>query len=912
MSISKVFAALFMALAALSACGKNDASKQQQTAQAAQPQPITRPDGPVPQAQLPRDAVPTHYAITLTIDPKKARFSGHTEIDVTFTRARKTLFIDGLDLHVTKATVLLPSGKAVAAAYAQVDPTGVAYLNFADTIPAGKAKLVFDYDAPYDQSLAGLYQVVDHGDNYAFTQFENSDARRAFPGFDEPGFKTPFDVTVIAPADDKVIGNTPVVSDTGTGNSMLRWTFQTTKPLPTYLVALAIGPLDIVDAGDIPANQYRDHPIHLRGVTARGQGARLQYALSLTPSIVAALENYYGVSYPYQKLDILAVPDFAAGAMENAGAVTFREQLLLMGPDAPLDQKRSSLSVQAHELAHQWFGDLVTPTWWDNIWLNESFATWMEYKISSTVRPDQEFGRETLNSSESVMRLDELPSARQIHNPVRNQDDVDNAFDDITYSKGAAVLAMFEAYVGPEEWQKGIHAYLTKFAFGNASADDFINTIATTTNHPEIVDAFHNFIDQPGIPLLSMALQCAPAGASATVTQSPYANAGITPIAHQWKVPMCLTADGVRSCQLVTPPSTQVPLGAKCPANVFPNAEGTGYYRFTTDEKGWMTAIAQLPRLDPADQYTLYRNVDAALRGGSASATDYFMTIRALAPVAQWDVLESDRRSAFNLIDSLREMRVTGVIAPGDLPKLQAFVRANFGPRLVPLGLTAKPGETPANALLREYLVQLLVEEGRDPALMAQLTKGAQAYLASGGKNTGGIAPELLQEAMRAGVISQGKPFADQVFAAFQKSNDEYFVGSAIYALSGSEDTATLDKLAGLALSPALRVGDVRYVFRYMQAEAAARPVLWNWFKANYDAIVKRLSTGGLSGAPDIQQFACDTAMQDDLMAFFGPKTSQLEGTPRTLKEASDKINRCIAFKQAKGAEIAAAIQALK
>ncbi len=905
-------ATLLAALALLSACGKSDTPKKTQAAETAAPQPITKPVEPIPQAQLPRMAIPTHYALTLTIDPRKDRFTGHAEIDVTFATARRTLFIDGLDLHVTTVVAKLASGKTVKAAYAQVDPTGVAYLNFGETIPAGKAKLIFDYDAPYDQSLAGLYKVMDRGDAYAFTQFENTDARRAFPGFDEPGFKTPFDVTVIAPADDKVIANTPVVTDTGAGNSMLRWTFQTTKPLPTYLVALAIGPLDIVDGGDIPANQYRDHPIHLRGVTARGRGSRLQYALSLTPSVIATLENYYGVSYPYQKLDILAVPDFSAGAMENAGAVTFREQLLLMGPNAPLEQKRSSLDVQAHELAHQWFGDLVTPKWWDNIWLNESFATWMENKASALVKPDQEFGRETLNSSEAVMRLDELPSARQIHNPVNNHDDIDNAFDDITYSKGAAVLAMFEAYIGPDEWQKGIHAYLTKFAFGNATAEDFITTIATTTNHPEIVDAFNNFIDQPGIPLLTSTLSCATSGASATVTAAPYANAGITPVVHQWKVPMCLTADGTRSCQLVTPPSTQVLLGAKCPASVFPNAEGAGYYRFTTDEKGWATLIAQTPHLDPADQFTLFHNVDAALRGGTGTASDYFAAIKTLAPIAQWDLVESSRRGTFNITDSLREMRVTGVIAPADLPALQAFVRGNFSARLAPLGLAAKPGETPANALMRQYLVQLLVEEGRDPALMAQLTKAAHTYLNSGGKDLGGISPELLQEAMRAGVLLEGAPFADQVLAAMQKSDDEYFVSSALYAVAGAEDDATLNKLAALALSPAIRIGDLRYVFRYMQGETRARPILWAWFKANYGAVVKRVSADGLSSAPGIQGFACDAQSKADLDAFFGPKVKQLTGTPRTLKETDDAIDRCIAFKAAKGGEIAAALKTVK
>ncbi|HEY2035185.1 MAG TPA: M1 family metallopeptidase, partial [Rhizomicrobium sp.] len=354
-------AALLSALTLLSACGKNDQPKKDVPAAVAAPKPISKPDEQVPLGPLPRAATPLHYAISVTVDPKKDRFSGHTEIDVTFNTARKTLFIDGNELNVKTAFALLPSGKKVQIAYAQVDPSGVAYLNFGEKIPAGKAKLVFDYDAPFNPSLAGLYKVVTKmGDAYAFTQFENIDARRMFPSFDEPGYKTPFDISVTVPVDDKVIGNTPVVTDSGVGNGMMKWTFQQTKPLPTYLVALAIGPLDIVDGGDIPANQYRDHPLHLRGVTAKGMGSKLKYALSLTPSIIEHLEAYYGIGYPYQKLDVLAVPDFSAGAMENAGAVTFREQLLLMDDNAPLEQKRSSLDVQAHELAHQWFGDLVT------------------------------------------------------------------------------------------------------------------------------------------------------------------------------------------------------------------------------------------------------------------------------------------------------------------------------------------------------------------------------------------------------------------------------------------------------------------------------------------------------------------------------------------------------------------------
>ncbi|HEX3674506.1 MAG TPA: M1 family metallopeptidase [Rhizomicrobium sp.] len=904
-----VIAALALALV-LASCGKTpEAAKT-----AAQPTPAAQPvpdPGPVPLGPLPRVATPTHYRLAFTIDPTKTGFSGLDDIDVTFSAPVRTLYIHGLGLRVTSVVLHPAKGAPIAAQYKEVDKSGVALLTFAREVPAGAARLSFVYDAGYDQSLAGLYKVVARGDAYAFTQFESIDARRAFPGFDEPGFKATFDVSVTAPVADKVIANTPVVSDTGAGNGMMRWTFQTTKPLPTYLIALAVGPLDIVDMGDIPANQYRDHPLHLRGIAARGMGPKLQYALSLTPSVIQALEAYYGIGYPFQKVDILAVPDFAAGAMENAGAVTFREQLLLMDANAPLDQKRASLSVQAHELAHQWFGDFVTPAWWDNIWLNESFATWMAGKISNTVRPDEEFARESLHNGLDVMRLDELPSARQIHNPVNGPDDIENAFDDITYSKGSAVLAMFESYVGPEAWQKGIHAYLTKFGYKNATAEDFITTIATETGHPEIVDAFNNFIDQPGIPLLKSDLSCSAAGAVANVTQSPYASVGIAPSDHSWKVPMCLTADGAKSCQLVTPPSTQVLIGSVCPKMVFPNAEGAGYYRFSLDEKGWADLIKAAPTLDPADQLTLAHGVDAALRGGHAQAADYFTLIHTLAPIGQWDLFEDDRNS-FTITGSLHDMRVTGVIGAGDLPAYQAFIRRNFGPRLKQIGLVAKPNEPVATGLLRHNLVQLLVEEGRDPTVIAPLSKAAQTYLASGGNDLGGIPPELLEEAMRAGVYADGAPFVDQVLTALQKSDDEYFIQSAIYAAAGAEDTASIDKLLALTLTPAIRIGDLRYVLRDLWRESKGQAESWIWFKANLKGVEARVSAEGLGSAPNVFAIGCDANAKAELDGFFGPKTGELQGTPRSLRQNDERIDRCMAFKQAKGAEISAALKTAK
>ncbi|HTQ14979.1 MAG TPA: M1 family metallopeptidase [Rhizomicrobium sp.] len=906
------FSLAVLAALVLVSCGKTPEKQQAASAPAAvTAQPAPDP-GPVPLGPLPRVATPTHYRLALTIDPTKQGFSGLADIDLAFASPVRTLYLHGLGLRVKSVVLNLPRGGTIAATYKEVDKSGVALVTFAKNAPVGAATLSFVYDADYNRSLAGLYKVVARGDAYAFTQFESIDARRMFPGFDEPGFKSTFDITVVAPAGDKVIANTPVVSDTGAGNGMMRWTFETTRPLPTYLIALAVGPLDIVDMGDIPADKWRDRPLHLRGIAARGMGPKLQYALSLTPAVVTALENYYELPYPFQKLDILAVPDFGAGAMENAGAVTFREQLLLMDADAPLDQKLTSLDVQAHELAHQWFGDYVTPAWWDDIWLNESFATWMSGKISNIVRPDGEFGREGLRNALNVMRLDELPSAREIHNAIRTPDDLENAFGDITYSKGDAVLSMFESYVGPEAWQKGIHAYLVKFAYRNATAQDFIGTIATETGHPEIVQAFDNFIDQPGVPVLTSELSCGPAGAALNVTQAPYASVGIAPVLHTWNVPMCAAADGARTCQMIAPPSTELMLGDKCPRAVFPNAEGAGYYRFTENEQRWAALIKDAPKLDAADQLTLVYDLDAALRAGQASAAGYFALIRALAPAGSWDQIASDQNRSFSTQDSLHEMRVSGVIDPGALNAYRGFIRRNFGPRLKKLGLAARPNEPVADSLLRGNLVRLLVEEGRDPAVIAPLAKAAQAYIASGGADMGGLPPELREEAMRAGVYALGAPFVDQLLAALKTSGDEYFAKSVIYAVAGADDEASLDKLLALSLTDAIRIGDLRYVIRDLQREDAGRKALWTWFKANFDAIENRVSAEGMAFAPGIFAYACDAASKDEMDGYFGPKTGDLQGLAQSLRQNDDRIDRCIAFKAAKGAEIDAALKAAK
>jgi alanyl aminopeptidase len=525
----------------------------------------------------------------------------------------------------------------------------------------------------------------------------------------------------------------------------------------------------------------------------------------------------------------------------------------------------------------------------------------MEAKAAEAVRPKEEYSRNTLGNNLEVMHLDEMASARQIHQPVHNQDDINNAFDSITYDKGAAVLAMFESYVGEQGWRAGIHAYLKKFAFKNATTQDFIGTIAKETNHPEIVAAFNSYIDQAGVPELTIDFACEANEKIAAVKQAMYSQIGRTVPSRTWGVPACFAdTAGKKSCALIGAGPTPVSLKTACNSTVFPNVDGKGYYRFALTEPDLTTLIAAAPKFSPADQRALFENVDAGFRAGKVSATQYFNTIKTLAPVAAWDTIESIR-------DSLRNFRNT-ILAPGDLAAYRTLVAQLFVPRLKAVGYSEKPGEAPATMLAREFLAGTVVSEARDPATIAALAKAVQPYVASAGKTTGGLAPDILSDALRAGVLAGGAPFADALLAAMQKSDSEDFRRRGIYALAASDDPAVLKK--GVALGGTLRVGEIRYLYQYFSEEPAARAVMWSNLKTNFEAIKARVSPQGFGRAPGLMAETCDDASKSDVQTFFGPKAKDLEGTPRTLAETTEKIGYCIAFKDAKAAEFAAAIHA--
>ena len=403
---------------------------------------------PVPTGKLPRTIVPTHYTLALEIDPETDGFAGEVRIDARSAEPMQRIFLHGKDLDIVSASAKPAGSRPIALRAEPVHESGVLALTAEQPLPAGELELTLSFRARYSTQLDSTYKIVVAERAYVMTQFEALSARKSFPCFDEPSFKTPWDLTLVVPDSAVATANTRALHEEPAEHGRRRVVFATSEPLPTYLIAYAVGPWDVVEAPPIQPTPERSRALPLRGLAVHGRGGELAHALAETPRILAALENWFGSGYPFDKLDLLAAPDFAFGAMENAGLIVYQERLLLLSDTSPTALRQAFFGVHAHELAHQWFGNLVTPPWWDDIWLNEAFATWLATKLTAQLEPGFRAELRALEGVRAAMAEDSLATSRRIAEPIADYRDVLSAFDGVTYQKGGAVLAMFESYLG--------------------------------------------------------------------------------------------------------------------------------------------------------------------------------------------------------------------------------------------------------------------------------------------------------------------------------------------------------------------------------------------------------------------------------------------------------------------------------
>lgn len=895
--LKRTLLAVFILGVVLTACTNIDQQRSEPSpdvvSQQAQPLALTPPA-----ARLPEGVAPTHYSLHLDIDPRKERFSGSVSIEIELAGSTDLIWLHGVDLEVESASAILPDGAIVPLAWEQVNAVGAAKLTASSMLDEGKVILELDYTAPFNTSLEGLYKVVQGADSYAFTQFESTSARLAFPSFDEPAHKVTFDLSITIPENYVGITNTPQRSERLLEGQRKTLIFATTKPLPTYLIAFAVGPFDVVEWVPMPSTSLRAQDLPLRGITTRGKAQEIHYALKNTADIVTALEKYFDTPYPYAKLDIIAVPDFGSGAMENAGAITYREQLILLDEKSPVNQKRGFFVTHAHELAHQWFGNLVTPVWWDDIWLNESFATWNSHIILDTLYPDEKYRNSLQNSASRVMRKDSLATARQIREPILRHEDIGSAFNGITYQKGGGVLSMFESFLGPDNFRKGIRHYMKAFAFGNTTADDFIGAIADA--NPQVAGedlraAFNSYIEQPGLPLIGAQLKCSSEGAQVELHQQRYLPAGSEGSSDQtWTIPVCLssihTEESTSECFLLKQQRETIALKNKaCPSALLPNTGGSGYYRWSLPPQQWLSLMESFDTLSISEQISVANSLSAALNNGSVTLDEYLEVVPKITTSKSWRVAMAPLSDLYKIKD---------FVANADEKKvIQDKLRQWYQPQLD--RLNALPNRRSDEEQFREFAMSALAHGAEDTTVRASLVASAIAY--TGFEADEQFHPEALETDLRRlalNVAAQelGQPFADLLWQHFLKEDNAQLRQYLLYAIAQSPDPAVAAAIRGRVLSPQLRDNEIPNIFYGQMSQEKNRRAAWEWSEQNMAAILERISTRKKGQVPRYFSSFCDRARAGEIEDFFQPMINELESGPRYLANSLETIRLCAAF----------------
>ncbi len=849
-----------------------------------------------PHLRLGANVVPGRYRIDVTVVPGSDSFQGRAEIDVNIHDATRFIWLNATSLKIASAT--FAAGGATISPELTAEEHGFVGLRFPNPV-SGAGTLRFEYEGAISKkSSAGVFALEEDGNWYVYTQFEPTDARRAFPCFDQPSFKTPWRITMHVPASAMALANSPVESESPESGGMKAVRFRESKPLPSYLVAFAAGRFDAVPAGHVG-----DTP--LRIITPHGHAAEAQYAAEAIPQLLALEVKYFGRPYPYDKLDSIAMP-VSNFAMENAGLITYGQSTLLGNPGADtISRQREMAIVAAHEMAHQWFGDLVTMDWWNDIWLNEAFASWMEEKITGEWKPDWKMDVEAVESRLTAMRADSLVSARRITQPIESEGDIANAFDDITYQKGDAVIRMFEHFVGEQPFRRGVQLYLKRYEWHTATTPEFLAAVGEGSGR-DVAPAFGTFVDQTGVPMVTISLDCTGAKPRLDLSQKRTQPIGAPAAAPEtWEIPVCVRyedASGMHSqCEPMTAENARQELheARSCPAWLLGNDGGAGYYRVRYDGNLLSELLADGgKKLSTAERVSELANMDALVGTGDVAPAKALALVPEFSRDPDWQVVRTARSTA---------AIVKGHETPADLlPKAELYIRDVFAARAVALGWTERPGESDDTRLLREQLVPFVAGNGGDRALADGANKLARQWLKTGA----GTQPDMLTS-----VLTTAAEYGDQdLFDALRqralREKDPSVRQKLLNALGRFRDPRIAQESLQLLLSGDF---DTRQAFfpllfgplSYRETEALP----FDFVRHNLDALMPRLPREvGEDFAADLPATGrafCDAERRAEVANFFGERVKSYSGGERNLQNTLERIDVCIARKAALGPSVA-------
>jgi puromycin-sensitive aminopeptidase len=845
--------------------------------------------------RLPRTVLPRWYHAELTVDLQADRFQGKLDIGIHVASATDRIHLHGVGLTVQEAQVMA-GGKP--RPVRSIEPDGESEtitFNLSEPLPTGDGMLSVAWTGRFSPGLRGLYRAGP----IAVTQFESADARRLFPCFDEPAFKATWELVLHdVPAGAVALSNGVVVEDvaeSATSDGRRRVRFAPTPELSSYLVALAIG--------DLASSE----PLVVRGVPIRtwavpSKRALTSFGQEAAGAVLPLLEDYFGLPYPFGKLDQLGIPDFEAGAMENAGCITFREVVLLLDPaTAPLSMQKRVAEVITHELAHQWFGNLVTMVWWDDLWLNEAFATWMAFKIVDRWRPDWRIWMDFEGGKESAMALDALQSAHPIRAEIHNAEEAGESFDAITYEKGGAVLRMIEGYLGDERFRDGIRLYMRRHQSKNATADDLWSALGESSGEP-IIDLANGWIRQVGYPVVSVSIDPdGPGNVRLALSQrrffsDPDARESGAPT--RWLIPMVVRFrddEGVKEQRvLLRDAAAKVPLATKgnlrwCIAN----AEAAGFYRSQYDDGLLRQLGAAAAELAPAARMALLSDQWALVRAGVAPLAAYMDLVASFADEPDHFVLDevSGRLAAI-------EYRH---VSDEDRPALRAVIGDLFVEAARKVGWPAPSSsgatETDESRLRRAALLRAVVGLARVPEFVAEAERQYLTRVAIGDQAVASLDPNLLDVVVTAAARNAPAQRFDDIARRATTEMDPASKRRFLHALARVETPALIARAIEMALTDVVPMQDFTSYLSVLLANRATRDDAWrlvrdSWVevraKADSPLLLRRL-VEALGNLPDRRHL-------EEVEQFLA--THPMDGVKQAIAQTLERMRMDVALRE--------------
>jgi aminopeptidase N len=768
---------------------------------------------------LPKTVVPLHYAVELKPDLAAATFAGQVMIDIEVHEPTAEIILNALDLRLETATVAEQSAQITQDVAAQI-----ATLRLAQPLPAGTHTLRIAYAGRINSYGRGLFYVdypVEGGRKRMLaTHFEPSDARRLIPSWDEPAFKATFAATVTVPDAFLAVSNMPAARESAAGPGLKRVEFAATPRMSSYLFVLAAGELEQL-SGDADGTT-------ISVVTTLGKREQGRYALDSAIKLLRYYNDYFGVRYPLPKLDLIAVPGGMSGAMENWGGIVFFESRLLFDPRwSPNVARRWIFSILAHEIAHQWFGNLVTMGWWDDLWLNEGFASWMDPKATQVLNPAWPVWLDIAGGTQWAMKQDARPTTHAIQHPVRDQSEVLSAFDSITYTKGRAIIRQLEAYLGENAFRTGIRQYMQTRAYGNATTADLWNALQAASGKP-VAEIAAGFTEQPGLPLIVSEASCVGGETRLALRQERLSLRDPVMHSEQWSVPIAYRAVGAAAAEslLLRDKSTTLAV-AGCGRPIKLNSGDVGYYRVQCDDATMAAltqAFAQLPREDRAN---LLADTWALVEAARVAPERFMALAEAAGPGDDRAVWEQAIRT-YTYLDFLERGRPTR-------PALQAYLRGRLRPVFERLGWDRKQGEPIDDGLLRTRIIRVLGELG-DEGVLAE----ARRRFATFQKDPASLRPALRDPVFRLAGRDADRATYDALLALARKATNTEERSRYYTALAGARDPALAQETLRIALSDELPPNLAGGLIWTVASGGEQTALAWSFIKANLDALVAR------------------------------------------------------------------------